>query len=117
MPADFVLGVMQDTGDRLLEELTKSEPANVIVELDWTESITHPDEHVEWELWTSSNDGCGPACDSQGAFKRSFRETAVQLEQVCPRCCRQAESHHCQLLRPSCCLPAPRCSQPPVPCQ
>ena len=37
---------------------------------------------VEWELWTSSNDGCGPACDSQGMFKRSFRETATLLEKV-----------------------------------
>ena len=41
---------------------------------------------VEWEMWTSSNDGCGPACESQGAFKRSFKETATLLEKVGPVC-------------------------------
>ena len=37
---------------------------------------------VEWQFWTSSNDGCGRACERQGAFKREFQMTAVQFEQV-----------------------------------
>ena len=40
---------------------------------------------VEWEFWTSSNDGCGRACDRQGAFKRDFQAAAMQFEQVCLR--------------------------------
>ena len=37
---------------------------------------------VEWAMWTSSNDGCGRACDRQGAFKRDFQATAVDFEKV-----------------------------------
>lgn len=37
---------------------------------------------VEWELWTSSNDGCGNSCDIQLRFKKAFRDTAMQLEEV-----------------------------------
>ena len=38
---------VQDTGAKMVAELLKPDPANVVVELDWTDSITHPDEHVE----------------------------------------------------------------------
>ena len=37
---------------------------------------------MEWELWTSSNDGCGNSCDIQLRFKKEFRDTAVQMEKV-----------------------------------
>jgi len=37
---------------------------------------------VEWEMWTSTNDGCGNSCDIQTRFKKEFRDTAVQLEKV-----------------------------------
>jgi hypothetical protein len=37
---------------------------------------------VEWEFWTSSNDGCGNGCDRQSAFKVQMRETAQTLEKV-----------------------------------
>ena len=37
---------------------------------------------VEWEFWTSSNDGCGDACDIQTKFKKEFRDTAAQMEKV-----------------------------------
>ena len=37
---------------------------------------------VEWQFWTSSNDGCGRACERQGQFKREFQDTAVSFEQV-----------------------------------
>ena len=38
---------------------------------------------VEWEFWTSSNDGCGNSCDIQLRFKKEFGETAKKLEMVC----------------------------------
>ncbi len=37
---------------------------------------------VEWDFWTSSNDGCGNACDRQSEFKIAMRETAQSLEKV-----------------------------------
>ena len=52
----------------------------VIVKLDWRESMPHPDERVEYELWTNSNDECGPRCDEQMAFVRGFRGHAQLLE-------------------------------------
>ncbi|KAF0904884.1 hypothetical protein E2562_038609 [Oryza meyeriana var. granulata] len=52
----------------------------VVVKLDWRESMPHPDERVEYEFWTNSNDECGPRCDEQMEFVRSFRGHAQILE-------------------------------------
>ena len=45
---------------------------------------------VDWEFWTSSNDGCGNGCDRQAAFKRDVREDAEALETVSAGSLRQA---------------------------
>ena len=37
-----------------------SQGHNVLVTLNWTDVMPHPDERVEWELWTNSGDECGP---------------------------------------------------------
>ena len=37
---------------------------------------------VEWELWTSTNDGCGSSCDRQATFKIQMRDAAVELQKV-----------------------------------
>ncbi|KAL2549558.1 Vacuolar-sorting receptor 1 [Forsythia ovata] len=37
----------------------------VNINLDWREALPHPDEWVEYEFWTNSNDECGPKCESQ----------------------------------------------------
>uniref|UniRef100_M8C1H4 Vacuolar sorting receptor thioredoxin-like domain-containing protein n=1 Tax=Aegilops tauschii TaxID=37682 RepID=M8C1H4_AEGTA len=42
--------------------------------------MPHPDERVEYELWTNSNDECSPRCGEQVAFVRSFRGHAQILE-------------------------------------
>lgn len=52
----------------------------VLVNLDWTESLPHPDERVEYEFWTNSNDECGPKCDNQIDFVKSFKKAAQILE-------------------------------------
>ena len=39
---------------------------------------------VEWELWTSTNDGCGSSCDRQATFKIQMRDAAVELQKVLP---------------------------------
>lgn len=52
----------------------------VLVNLDWTESLPHPDERVEYEFWTNSNDECGPKCDTQIDFVKNFKGVAQVLE-------------------------------------
>uniref|UniRef100_A0A0D9W9B4 EGF-like calcium-binding domain-containing protein n=1 Tax=Leersia perrieri TaxID=77586 RepID=A0A0D9W9B4_9ORYZ len=59
---------------------SKSQPEELIIRLDWRESMPHPDERVEYELWTNSNDECGARCDEQAAFAANFRGHAQLLE-------------------------------------
>jgi len=53
----------------------------VLVMLNWTDVLPHPDERVEWEFWTNSGDECGAKCDAQKAFIREFSAVATSLEQ------------------------------------
>jgi len=57
-----------------------SQGHNVLVTLNWTDVMPHPDERVEWELWTNSGDECGPSCDAQKTFIRDMALTAQTLE-------------------------------------
>jgi hypothetical protein len=50
------------------------------VNLDRREPLSHPDEHVEYEFWTNSNEECGPKRDSQIEFVKSFKGAAQVLE-------------------------------------
>ncbi|MBA0771830.1 hypothetical protein Gotri_007299 [Gossypium trilobum] len=65
-------------GDSLKEALKKGE--DVVVKLDWRESMPHPDQRVEYELWTNSNDECGARCDEQMNFVKNFKGHAQILE-------------------------------------
>lgn len=65
-------------GDDLRKALQNGDMVNVL--LDWRESLPHPDERVEYEFWTNSNDECGAKCDMQMNFVRSFRGIAQALE-------------------------------------
>ncbi|KAL0347579.1 UNVERIFIED_CONTAM: Vacuolar-sorting receptor 1 [Sesamum calycinum] len=71
--------ISKDLGDKIKKELSKGEM--VSINLDWREALPHPDERVEYELWTNSNDECGPKCDSQLSFIRNFKGAAQILEQ------------------------------------
>ncbi|KAL7210979.1 hypothetical protein ACSBR2_013962 [Camellia fascicularis] len=53
---------------------------DVVIKLDWSESMPHPDERVEYELWTNSNDVCGIHCDEQMNFIKDFKGHAQILE-------------------------------------
>ncbi|VAH26425.1 unnamed protein product [Triticum turgidum subsp. durum] len=66
-------------GDDLKGALENGDMVNVL--LDWRESLPHPDERVEYEFWTNSNDECGAKCDMQMSFVRDFRGVAQVLEQ------------------------------------
>eukprot|EP00270_Netrium_digitus_P020198 TRINITY_DN8230_c0_g1_i1.p1 TRINITY_DN8230_c0_g1~~TRINITY_DN8230_c0_g1_i1.p1 ORF type:complete len:646 (+),score=135.92 TRINITY_DN8230_c0_g1_i1:41-1939(+) len=70
--------VQKSTSDAIKSALLKKEMVNV--NLDWRESLPHPDDRVEYEVWTNSNDECGMKCDSQGEFVRNFRGYAQTLE-------------------------------------
>ncbi|KAE8659438.1 Vacuolar-sorting receptor 6 [Hibiscus syriacus] len=70
--------VEKSFGDNLKEALKKRE--DVVVKLDWRESMPHPDQRVEYELWTNSNDECGVRCDEQMNFVKNFKGHAQILE-------------------------------------
>lgn len=65
-------------GTEIRDALKKGE--NVIVKIDWTESMPNPDKRVEYELWTNSNDECGVRCDEQMNFVKDFKGHAQVLE-------------------------------------
>ncbi|KAH6776883.1 vacuolar sorting receptor-like protein 1 [Perilla frutescens var. hirtella] len=71
--------ISKDLGDKIKKELSRGEM--VSVNLDWREALPHPDERVEYEFWTNSNDECGPKCESQLDFVRDFKGAAQILEQ------------------------------------
>lgn len=65
-------------GNSIKKALTKGDMVNI--KLDWTEALPHPDERVEYEFWTNSNDECGAKCDSQINFVKNFKGAAQILE-------------------------------------
>ncbi|KAG0500594.1 hypothetical protein HPP92_000666 [Vanilla planifolia] len=70
--------ITKDLGDSFKKALANGDMVNV--NLDWRESLPHPDERVEYEFWTNSNDECGPKCNSQIEFVRNFKGAAQILE-------------------------------------
>lgn len=65
-------------GDSLRQGFQKGK--NIVLKLDWRESVPHPDQRVEYELWTNSNDECGARCDEQMDFVKNFKGHAQILE-------------------------------------
>ncbi|KAJ6805304.1 vacuolar-sorting receptor 6-like [Iris pallida] len=66
-------------GDALKLALEKR-TEEVVVKLDWREAMPHPDERVEYEFWTNSNDECGIRCEEQMNFVKNFKGHAQLLE-------------------------------------
>ncbi|KAL1557894.1 Vacuolar-sorting receptor 3 [Salvia divinorum] len=65
-------------GEKLKEAISKGDMVNV--NLDWREAVPHPDDRVEYELWTNSNDECGFKCDMLMDFVKDFKGAAQILE-------------------------------------
>ncbi|KAG5526339.1 hypothetical protein RHGRI_032575 [Rhododendron griersonianum] len=65
-------------GEKLKKALSSDEMVNV--NLDWREAVPHPDDRVEYELWTNSNDECGFKCDMLMEFVKDFKGAAQILE-------------------------------------
>ena len=53
----------------------------VVLTLDWQDSISHPDDVVEWELWSSSDQVCGDSCTRTQVFISDIMSSAVDLEE------------------------------------
>ncbi|KAI3437472.1 uncharacterized protein J3R85_005229 [Psidium guajava] len=70
--------IKKSLGDDIKKAL--SDGKMVTIHLDWTEALPHPDERVEYEFWTNSNDECGPKCDTQIEFVKNFKGAAQILE-------------------------------------
>lgn len=74
--------ITNDAGEQIKSLLQTSPPGQpVTVELDWSDSIAHPDNRVEWEVWFTTNDACGVTCAAQRDFFKSFHAIAASLEQ------------------------------------
>ncbi|XP_071935618.1 vacuolar-sorting receptor 3 [Coffea arabica] len=65
-------------GEKLKKAISAGEM--VSVNLDWREAVPHPDDRVEYELWTNSNDECGFKCDMLMNFVKDFKGAAQILE-------------------------------------
>ncbi|GJM84346.1 hypothetical protein PR202_ga00006 [Eleusine coracana subsp. coracana] len=65
-------------GEQLKKAVKDGDMVNV--NLDWREAVPHPDDRVEYELWTNSNDECGPKCDMLMNFLKEFKGAAQLLE-------------------------------------
>ncbi|CAM8974203.1 unnamed protein product [Rhodiola kirilowii] len=65
-------------GEELKKAISSGEMVNV--NLDWREAVPHPDDRVEYELWTNSNDECGVKCDMLMEFLKDFKGAAQILE-------------------------------------
>ena len=64
--------------DQLKDVLSAGKMITLI--LDWRESLPHPDDRVEYEFWTDSNDECGSKCERQIEFVKSFRGVGQIME-------------------------------------
>ncbi|KAK9062367.1 hypothetical protein SSX86_019553 [Deinandra increscens subsp. villosa] len=71
--------IQKPFGQSIKDALQKGDQ-EVLLKLDWSESVPHPDERVEYELWTNSNDECGARCDEQMNFIKNFKGHAQILE-------------------------------------
>ncbi|XP_019426567.1 PREDICTED: vacuolar-sorting receptor 1-like isoform X2 [Lupinus angustifolius] len=65
-------------GEKLKNAISGGDMVNI--NLDWRESVPHPDARVEYELWTNSNDECGVKCDMLMEFLKDFKGAAQILE-------------------------------------
>ncbi|CAH9076184.1 unnamed protein product [Cuscuta epithymum] len=70
--------IERSLGDTLKAALKQGD--EVVIKMDWTESMPHPDERVEYELWTNGNDECGTRCEEQMSFIKNFKGHAQVLE-------------------------------------
>ncbi|XP_020237450.1 vacuolar-sorting receptor 1 [Cajanus cajan] len=65
-------------GEKLKSAISNGDMVNI--NLDWREAVPHPDDRVEYELWTNSNDECGVKCDMLMEFVKDFKGAAQILE-------------------------------------
>ena len=75
------VGLVTEATGELIEPVLTSDQSTVLVTLNWTDVLPHPDARVEWELWSNSGDNCGAKCDAQKGFIRDFASAAKALEQ------------------------------------
>jgi PA domain len=76
IPSGFITRAFTEA----LKKQLKKSGEEIVVKIDWTESMPHPDERVEYEFWTNSNDECGTRCDEQMDFVKNFKGHAQLLE-------------------------------------
>ncbi|KAL0387078.1 UNVERIFIED_CONTAM: Vacuolar-sorting receptor 3 [Sesamum radiatum] len=68
--------VDKNFGEKLKKAISGGDMVNV--NLDWREAVPHPDDRVEYELWSNSNDECG--VNMLMEFVKDFKGAAQVLE-------------------------------------
>lgn len=63
---------------KIKEQLYNSR--TVIGVIDWSDALPHPDDRVEWEFWSDSNNGCGDKCNAIMSFLKAFHSDVENLE-------------------------------------
>lgn len=77
IPSSFIT---KSSGEAL-KSLIKGTNSPIYAALDWTDSLPRK-KVVEWEFWTGSNDMCGPVCDVQRDFIKTFAPVAEEFDQA-----------------------------------
>ena len=72
--------VTKSVGDTLKQAVRDG--VKPVVALDWSDSIASPDERVEWELWSTTNQVCGRVCNRIAGFVNEMHDAAVTLEKA-----------------------------------
>lgn len=81
-----VVLVTKSTGDQIKNLLGRTGSGSagahpiVTAELDWSESIAHGTNRVQYELWFTTNPSCGPICTAQQSFFQGYKDIAIMLE-------------------------------------
>ena len=75
------VGLVTKATGSVFEPVLADPTKTILVTLNWTDVLPHPDARVEWELWSNSGDNCGAKCDAQKGFIRDFASAAKTLEQ------------------------------------
>ncbi|XP_068636279.1 vacuolar-sorting receptor 1-like isoform X2 [Aristolochia californica] len=71
--------ISRNFGEKLKKAIASGEMVNV--NFDWREAVPHPENWVEYELWTNSHDERGPQCDMLMQFVTDFKGATQLLEQ------------------------------------
>ena len=67
--------IVKQFSDKLKVATNKGDMVNINLEF-----VPHPDDRLEYELWTNNNDECDEKCDTQLELANNFKGDAQILD-------------------------------------